>query len=253
MRRRRKRTLCRGKARILHFGLANPSVCRLWNSKGKVTMRSLFYVTFLAILSINVHSSACLRLLAETPLPVIPNGQPGAPAPPPPANIPVNLPANVPPEMPANLPANVPPEMLASLPANLPANVATGDGGQLAGQRATGNAVQDSANVSPEVLAHLPPDVLAQLPANVSSSRPNVPPEKLVAEVAAAGKNQPAVAAAAGIPQMPKMPDFSGLTDLSFPPMPSAKMPSMPHNITLFGFDVQIPEFINKMVDEETT
>jgi hypothetical protein len=35
--------------------------------------------------------------------------------------------------------------------------------------------------------------------------------------------------------------------------MPSAKMPSMPHNITLFGFDVQIPEFINKMVDEETS
>jgi hypothetical protein len=34
--------------------------------------------------------------------------------------------------------------------------------------------------------------------------------------------------------------------------MPSASLPQMPENVTLFGFDVEIPKFINKMVNEHT-
>uniref|UniRef100_A0A0D9WVC7 Uncharacterized protein n=1 Tax=Leersia perrieri TaxID=77586 RepID=A0A0D9WVC7_9ORYZ len=236
----------------------SPLIEHVWSSKGKVTMRSLCYVTFLAILSINIHFSACLRLLAENPLP--------APAPLSPANIPANVPVNIPANLPTNIAANLPANIPANLPASLPANVPPETMANL-----------PAATVTPEMLANLPPEVLAKLPADVSPEMlADMPPEMLVnlppdvksqlpaaagALEAAAGNSQPgaggenAAGAGAGIPQIPKMPDFSGLTDLSFPPMPSSAkiMPSMPQNITLFGFDVQIPKFINKMVDDETT
>ncbi|XP_047064586.1 WAS/WASL-interacting protein family member 3-like [Lolium rigidum] len=237
------------------------------NSKGGDTMRYLCFVTSLAILFIsNVRLGVTARLLAEIPngAQPIPNIQPGAPAPLPPpvlpgntpANLPVdnlpgNLPANLPGNLPANLPANVPPGMLANVP---PAMLATVPPEMLA---------KLSGNVTPEMLSKIPPDVLAKIPPG--QLPPDVTPEMIATlasmkqqqqqqqgqPAAGAAQNNAAAAGAAGLP-IPKMPDFAGLANISFPPMPSASLPQMPENVTLFGFDVKIPKFINKMVNEHT-
>uniref|UniRef100_A0A8R7PEG0 Uncharacterized protein n=1 Tax=Triticum urartu TaxID=4572 RepID=A0A8R7PEG0_TRIUA len=109
----------------------------------EVTMRSLCYVTFLLILSISkVQLSTSVRLLAESP-----HGQPGAPAPLPPGDLPGNIPANVPASMSDNIPGNLPASLPENMPVNLPANVPPGV----------------LANVPPGMLASVPPEMLANL------------------------------------------------------------------------------------------
>jgi hypothetical protein len=119
------------------------------------------------------------------------------------------------------------------------------------------------ADVTPEMLSKIPPDALAKIPPG--QLPPDVTPEMLATlasmkkqqqqqpqpgqPAAVAAQNNAAGAGAVGLP-IPKMPDFSGLANISFPPMPSAALPQMPQNITLFGFDVEIPKFINKMVND---
>ncbi|KAI5012536.1 hypothetical protein ZWY2020_024802 [Hordeum vulgare] len=160
-----------------------------------------------------------------------------------PGNLPASLPANMPVNLPANVPAgvlaNVPPAMLANVPPEILANLST--------------------TMTPEMLSKIPPEALASIPPD--KLPPDVTPDMLATLAAmkqqqhqqpgqgAAGASQgnPGAAGAAGLPQIPKMPDFSGLTNLSFPPMPSASLPQMPQNLSLFGFDVAIPKFINKM------
>ncbi|GJN24481.1 hypothetical protein PR202_gb12223 [Eleusine coracana subsp. coracana] len=188
-----------------------------------------------------------------------------------PATVPTNLPATVPPQTVATappnvlgtLPATIPPEMMAKLPADIPPEM-------LANIQASGGTLP--TNVPPEVLAELPamqgqlpvnvpPEVLAKLAASAKQHQPtgaeNATPAsggggiplEVMADLAATAKQQPG--AAAGLPvELPKMPDFSGLASISFPPMPSGpKLPEMPQNISMFGYEVPIPKFINKMVD----
>jgi hypothetical protein len=46
------------------------------------------------------------------------------------------------------------------------------------------------------------------------------------------------------------MPDLSGLANISFPAMPSEpRMPQLPPDFSLYGYEVPIPKFITKMVD----
>ncbi|GJN10310.1 hypothetical protein PR202_ga28393 [Eleusine coracana subsp. coracana] len=142
------------------------------------------------------------------------------------------LPADIPPEMLANiqasggtLPTDVPPEVLAELPAMQ---------GQL------------PVNVPPEVLAKLAASAKQHQPAGAENATPTSGgggiPLEVMADLAATAKQQPG--AAAGLPvELPKMPDFSGLANISFPPMPSGpKLPEMPQNISMFGYEVPIPK-----------
>ncbi|KAF7008537.1 hypothetical protein CFC21_023277 [Triticum aestivum] len=98
----------------------------------------------------------------------------------------------------------------------------------------------ESPHGQPGAPAPLPPGGLSgNIPANVPASMSDNIPGNLPASLP---ENMP----------IPKMPDLSGLTNLSFPPMRSASLPKMPQNLSLFGFDVKIPKFINKMVKENT-
>ncbi|KAF8714056.1 hypothetical protein HU200_028051 [Digitaria exilis] len=238
-------------------------------------MRPLTPVTFLAIFSVvNLHLCAASSrfLFAEGPAGLRNNVQSAGPAAAPgpenhagvlehipaslPANkygsLPVNVPpdilAKIPPELKAKLPPNVSPDMLANLPPETLANIEASKG-----QLQTSEILATLPEMQGQIPANVPPELLAKLPQLQSQLPANITPEMVVSLAAMQHPGAPGNAAAGvisgDIPQIPKMPDFSGLADISFPPMPSGpKMPRLPHDISLFGYEVKIPKFISNMV-----